>query len=119
VRAVAATRAGAGRVVALGTTVTGAIEHAAGRDGGLRPGPGLATQRIGTGTPLRTVDAIVTGVHEPGDSHYELLRAFAGEPVLDQISAALEEHGYCSHEFGDSLLLERVRRDPELWTAVR
>jgi S-adenosylmethionine:tRNA ribosyltransferase-isomerase len=53
------------------------------------------------------VDAIVTGVHEPGDSHYELLRAFAGEALLRRMTAELEDGGYRFHEFGDSVLLAR------------
>jgi S-adenosylmethionine:tRNA ribosyltransferase-isomerase len=47
------------------------------------------------------VDAILTGVHEPGESHFELLRAFASDAVLDHTHAALLEHGYRTHEFGD------------------
>jgi len=107
VRAIAETRKRGGRVVALGTTVTRALEHAA-RDGDApRPGPGLATQRIGPGTPLRIVDAIVTGVHRPGDSHFELLRAFVGDTVLRRMLAELERGEYRSHEFGDSVLVTR------------
>jgi S-adenosylmethionine:tRNA ribosyltransferase-isomerase len=100
------THARRGRVVALGTTVTRALEHAASRVGGLRPGPGLATQRIGPRTTLRVVDAIVSGAHEAGSSHYELLRAFASDVVLERISRELEKGGYRSHEFGDSVLIE-------------
>jgi S-adenosylmethionine:tRNA ribosyltransferase-isomerase len=110
--AVARTRARGGRVVALGTTVVRALEHAARLDGVAAVGPGLATQRIGPATRLRVVDAIVSGTHEPGSSHYELLRAFAGADVLDAISATLDEHGYTTHEFGDSLLLARQHPAP-------
>jgi S-adenosylmethionine:tRNA ribosyltransferase-isomerase len=110
VRAIAATQVRGGRIVALGTTVTRALEHAAARSGaGPLPGPGLATQRIGPGTSLRMVDAIVTGVHQPGDSHFELLRAFAGDAVLSRMVAELERRCYRSHEFGDSVLLARQR----------
>ena len=105
VRAIAATQARGGRVVALGTTVTRALEHAACGGTGLRPGPGLATQRIGAGTRLQVVDALVSGAHQPGESHYELLRAFAGDPVLQRMSTRLEQQGYRTHEFGDSVLL--------------
>ena len=35
-------------------------------------------------TPLRVVDAILSGTHEPGTSHYELLRAFAGDATPAQ-----------------------------------
>jgi S-adenosylmethionine:tRNA ribosyltransferase-isomerase len=105
VQAIARTHAIGGRVVALGTTVTRALEHAASR-GPLQAGPGLADQRIGAHTRLRVVDAIVSGTHEPDTSHYELLRAFAGDEVLRRASAALERNGYRTHEFGDSVLIE-------------
>jgi S-adenosylmethionine:tRNA ribosyltransferase-isomerase len=104
IRAVGQARRQGGRVVALGTTVTRALEHAA-STGGLRPGAGLATQRIGPDSGLRVVDAIVSGAHEPGSSHYELLRAFAADPVLQRMSAELERNGFRRHEFGDSVLL--------------
>jgi S-adenosylmethionine:tRNA ribosyltransferase-isomerase len=56
------------------------------------------------------VDAILTGVHQPGESHFELLRAFADDAVLDRVSAALKRGGYRAHEFGDSVLIERQVR---------
>ena len=105
VRAILRTREHGGRVVALGTTVTRALEHAASR-GGLRAGPGLADQRLGAGTRLRLVDAIISGTHEPGTSHYELLRAFASDTVLRRASAELDRAGYLTHEFGETVLLE-------------
>ena len=108
VRAITRTKARGGRVIALGTTVTRALEHAALDGPVLRSGAGLATQRIGAQTRLRVVDAIVSGAHEPGESHYELLRAFANDAVLLRMSGALE-HGYRSHEFGDSVLIVRQR----------
>ena len=75
----------AGRIVAIGTTVVRALESAANADGSMRAGDGVASGRIVRGTPLRVVDAILTGVHHPGESHFELLRAFADDAVLDQI----------------------------------
>ena len=108
VRAIGQTAAAGNRVIAVGTTVTRALEHAASR-GDLTAGAGIANQRLGPGSELRVVDAIVTGVHEPGDSHYELLRAFADDAVLRRISSALDDHGYRTHEFGDSVFLERAR----------
>ena len=109
VRAIAATRRAGGRVIAIGTTVTRTLEHAAARPAGVAACAGVATQRIGAGTELRVVDAILTGAHEPGESHYELLRAFAGGETLTRTTHELEGHGYRTHEFGDSLLLERAR----------
>jgi S-adenosylmethionine:tRNA ribosyltransferase-isomerase len=53
-------------------------------------------------------------VHEPGESHFELLRAFADNKVLDQIFATLVEHGYRTHEFGDFMLIEGPPRTSRL-----
>jgi S-adenosylmethionine:tRNA ribosyltransferase-isomerase len=105
VGAIAAAREQDRRVIALGTTVTRALEHSASK-GGLRAGSGLATQRIGPDTALQVVDAIISGTHEPGTSHYELLRAFATDDVLRRASKDLEANDYLTHEFGDSVLVE-------------
>jgi S-adenosylmethionine:tRNA ribosyltransferase-isomerase len=100
-------RARGGRVIAIGTTVVRALEHAATWDGSVPAGEGLATQRIGATTQLRVVDALLTGTHEPGTSHYELLRAFADDATLSRVAGELETRDYRTHEFGDSLLIER------------
>jgi S-adenosylmethionine:tRNA ribosyltransferase-isomerase len=94
------------RLVAIGTTVVRALESATGANGIVRAGDGIARGRIGRETMLRVVDAILTGVHQPGESHFELLRAFADPAVLDRASAVAAQHGYRSHEFGDSVLIE-------------
>ncbi len=107
VAAIAAARASAGRVIAIGTTVTRALEHAATVRWPLTFGDGIADQRIGPETALRVVDAIVSGTHEPGSSHYQLLRAFADDAVLSRVDVALAVSGYRTHEFGDSVLVER------------
>jgi S-adenosylmethionine:tRNA ribosyltransferase-isomerase len=119
VAAIDATRAHGGRVIALGTTVVRALEHAASRDGTLRAGVGLADQRIGAHTRLRVVDAIVSGTHERATSHFELLRAFTDDAALRRADDALETHGYLTHEFGDSVLIERATQTTTLraWPA--
>ena len=93
------------RIVAIGTTVVRALEHAAARTGLPIAGDGVATQRIDAHTRLRVVDAILSGTHEPQESHYQLLRAFQDDATLTRASAALEAGGYRTHEFGDSVLV--------------
>jgi S-adenosylmethionine:tRNA ribosyltransferase-isomerase len=95
------------RIVAVGTTVVRALEHAA-ADGPVASGLGLATQRIVGATRLRVVDAMLSGTHEKGTSHYELLRAFASARTLAGMEQQLESHGYRTHEFGDSILVEKA-----------
>jgi S-adenosylmethionine:tRNA ribosyltransferase-isomerase len=110
VGAIGKARARGGAVVAVGTTVVRALEHAADASGEVASGPGVATQRITADTPLRVVDALLSGVHEPGTSHYELVRAFAGDEALERATAEMLAHGYRTHEFGDSVLLRSRRR---------
>jgi S-adenosylmethionine:tRNA ribosyltransferase-isomerase len=102
-------RAQGRRIIAIGTTVVRALEHSARHDGVVRPGEGVANQRVGPNSRLAVVSAILTGTHEPTDSHYQVLRAFADDGTLSKLSAALEAHGYRTHEFGDSMLVERGR----------
>ena len=77
------------------------------RDGRLHTGPGLATQRIGPDSALQVVDAILSGTHEPDTSHYQLPRAFASDATLRRADVELEARGYRTHEFGDSVFIER------------
>lgn len=106
--AVGRTKERGGRVVAVGTSVVRALEHAATPDGVVRAGCGVATQRLGPSSRLRVVDAILSGTHEPGTSHYDLLRAFLDDETLLRTTEELEARGYRTHEFGDSVLVERA-----------
>ncbi len=109
VRLVETTRQRGGRVIAVGTTVVRALEDAATEDGRLRTGEGLAKGRIGPATRLRVVNAILSGTHEPGTSHYELLRAFVEDSILQRATDELSARGYRTHEFGDSVLIESCK----------
>ena len=109
----AARRRGA-RIIAIGTTVLRALEDAAASDGRVRAGRASATLRVGASTRLHVVDALVTGQHEPGTSHHELLRAFQDDAVLRHMTAEAEWHGYRTHEFGDSLFIAHARCPPRV-----
>ena len=106
-RMIDACRDRGGRVIAIGTTVVRALEHAARADGSVRPGAGTATKRIGPATSLRCVDVIVSGTHEPGTSHYDLLGAFQDGDVLRRMEHDADAYGYRTHEFGDSVFIAR------------
>jgi S-adenosylmethionine:tRNA ribosyltransferase-isomerase len=106
-RAIGRARAQGGRVVAVGTTVVRALEHAARAGGVVRAGDGVAIGRIGPRTRLRVVDALLSGTHDAGTSHYQLLRAFIDDTTLHHATAELDARTYRTHEFGDSVLVER------------
>jgi S-adenosylmethionine:tRNA ribosyltransferase-isomerase len=106
-RAIERTKERGGHIVAVGTTVVRALEHSAMLDGHVGAGEGIATQRIGPSCRLHVVDAILSGTHEPKTSHYELLRAFLDDATLERASKELDQGNYLTHEFGDSVLIER------------
>ena len=93
-RAIRDARLRRGRVIAIGTTVVRALEHAAALDCTVAAGEYLATQKIGAGSRLRIVDAMLSGTHEYGSSHYELLRAFVHDDTLARMDEELDAHGY-------------------------
>ena len=94
---------GARRVIAIGTSVVRALEDSAARHGQVSSGCATATLRLSATTPRRAVDAVLTGVHEKGTSHAELLRAFVSEAVLDRALDRADALGLLGHELGDFL----------------
>jgi S-adenosylmethionine:tRNA ribosyltransferase-isomerase len=107
VAAIGETRARGGRVIAVGTSVVRALE-AAGQEGELRAGSGIATLRLDAGYRPRIVSGLVSGLHVPGESHFELLSAFAPADRLRRALALAAQHGLSSHELGDACLITPV-----------
>lgn len=94
-----------GRVIAVGTTVVRALETAAEPTGRVAAKRGWTRLRIRQGYPLRTVDALLTGLHEPEASHLDLLSAFVEPARLQKAYLEAVERGYLWHEFGDMNLI--------------
>ncbi|MDQ3784644.1 MAG: S-adenosylmethionine:tRNA ribosyltransferase-isomerase [Actinomycetota bacterium] len=109
-----ATRRAGGRVVAVGTTVTRALETVADIDGVVAPGQGWTDLVLGPKRPARAVDGLLTGWHPPRASHLLLLEAAAGADLVQDAYDAAVTAGYLWHEFGDSCLLlpRRLHADP-------
>lgn len=102
--AVARARARGGRVLAVGTTTTRALESAT-RDGRTRPGPGETDLVIVPGHRFQAVDALVTNFHLPRSSLLLLVSAFAGrERLLAAYAEAVRER-YRFYSYGDAMLL--------------
>jgi S-adenosylmethionine:tRNA ribosyltransferase-isomerase len=97
-------RSRGGRVIAVGTTATRAIESAARPDGIVSAASGWTDLVISPERPVRVVDGLITGWHNPEASHLLLVESVAGaEPTQRAYDAAVAEH-YLWHEFGDSCL---------------
>jgi S-adenosylmethionine:tRNA ribosyltransferase-isomerase len=103
-RLVTGTRAAGRRVVAVGTTVTRALETATAEDGVTRPATGWTDLVLGPDRPTRVVTGLITGLHGPQASHLHLLEAVAGHDLVQAAYAAAVAERYLWHEFGDSML---------------
>jgi S-adenosylmethionine:tRNA ribosyltransferase-isomerase len=99
------TRASGGRVIAVGTTATRAVESAADPGGTVLPATGWTDLILGPGRPPRVVDGLITGWHDAGTSHLLLLEAVAGPGLVAAAYREAIADGYLWHEFGDSALL--------------
>jgi S-adenosylmethionine:tRNA ribosyltransferase-isomerase len=99
------TRAWGGRVVAVGTTVTRALETAADAAGVVRAAAGWTDLVLGPDRPARVVNGLITGWHAPGASHLDLLEAVAGADLVERAYREAVRGRYLWHEFGDSCLL--------------
>ncbi len=100
-----------GRVCAVGTTVTRALETAA-RDGGLKPFDGETRLFIMPGFPFRVVDLLVTNFHLPESSLLMLVCALGGrERVLRAYEHAVRQR-YRLFSYGDAMMLERAQPRP-------
>jgi S-adenosylmethionine:tRNA ribosyltransferase-isomerase len=92
-------------VLAVGTTVIRALETVASSDGRAHPGEGWTDLVVTPERGVRTVDALLTGLHEPRSSHLAILGALAGPDHVALAYEAALEGGYLWHEFGDLHLI--------------
>jgi S-adenosylmethionine:tRNA ribosyltransferase-isomerase len=114
VTAIAATRAQGGRIIAVGTSVVRALEGAHAAAGTLSPGSGMTDLRLGPGHVRNVVDGLLCGVHDPHESHFALLGAFADRDLLNAAHRLALARGFHSHELGDlALVLPDLKPPPE------
>jgi len=103
-RAVKLARAGGRPVVAVGTTVTRALEGVAGEAGVVRGGAGETALFIRPPYRFRVVDALLTNFHLPNTTLLMLVAAFAGrELVMRAYTEAIRER-YRFYSLGDATL---------------
>lgn len=104
-RLVNAARGVGRRVIAVGTTVVRALETVTGEDGVAHPGEGWTRLFITPERGVRSVDAMLTGLHEPRSTHLAMLSALAGREHLKTAYAEALRGEYLWHEFGDLHLI--------------
>ncbi|HYX33183.1 MAG TPA: S-adenosylmethionine:tRNA ribosyltransferase-isomerase [Oligoflexus sp.] len=104
VRQIETTLAEGGRIIALGTSALRALESAW-VEGALRAGSGMTPMRLGPSARPHIALGLITGMHELGTSHRQLLTAFLPEEILSDGFAEAERNLYRSHEYGDLCLV--------------
>lgn len=111
VDAIARTRAGGGRILAVGTTTLRALESAA-RGGTLEAGARDTDIFITPGFTFRVVDVLVTNFHLPKSTLMMLVSAFAGFDKVRALYAHAIGERYRFFSYGDAMLLQRAPHDP-------
>lgn len=96
-----ATRDAGRRVVAVGTTVTRALESAVTGDR-VVASAGWTERVVTEVDPPRVVNGLVTGWHDPQASHLLLVESVAGPALTQAAYDAAVGDGYLWHEFGDA-----------------
>jgi S-adenosylmethionine:tRNA ribosyltransferase-isomerase len=104
--AISRTRAGGGRVVAVGTTVVRTLETYAQENRTVVDGDGDTDLFLRPGDEFRVVDALVTNFHVPGSTLVVLVAAFMGARWREAYQTALDR-GYRFLSFGDAMYAER------------
>ncbi len=93
------------RVIAVGTTVIRALETVTDMEGVTWAGEGWTQLVVTPARGIRSVNAMLTGFHEPRATHLAMLEALAGRANLEIAYAAALAEGYLWHEFGDVHLI--------------
>jgi len=107
VRAVAATRARGGRVLAVGTTSLRTLE-AASAAGTLEAGEGETDLFITPGYRFHIVDRLLTNFHLPRSTLLMLVAAFGGLAFMHRAYAHAIAQRYRFFSYGDAMLIERT-----------
>ncbi len=105
VRAIVETKERKGRVIAVGTTTTRALESFADREGRIKPGKRLSSLFIYPPYRFRLIDGLITNFHLPKSTLVMLVSAFAGkEFVMKSYEEAIQRE-YRFYSYGDAMLI--------------
>ncbi len=104
-RLINTTKAAGRRVIAVGTTVVRALETVTDEQATVHPGEGWTRILITPQRGIRSVNGLLTGLHEPRSTHLMMLEALAGLDHLKLTYTEALRARYLWHEFGDLHLI--------------
>jgi S-adenosylmethionine:tRNA ribosyltransferase-isomerase len=99
------TKARGGRVIAVGTTTTRALESFSDGDGAVRSGKGMSSLFIYPPYRFRVIDGLVTNFHLPKSTLIMLVSAFAGKDLLMKAYEEAVRREYRFYSYGDAMLI--------------
>jgi S-adenosylmethionine:tRNA ribosyltransferase-isomerase len=97
-REIEKTKTRGGKIIAVGTTTTRALESFSNGNGGVRPGKGMTYR-------FRVIDGLVTNFHLPKSTLIMLVSAFAGKELLMKAYQEAIDRKYRFYSYGDAMLI--------------
>jgi len=94
-----------GRIIAVGTTTTRALEHVCSVKGCITPGSGDTDLFIYPGFRFKAIQGLLTNFHLPGSTLLALVSAFAGIDLTRKAYQEAIEKRYRFYSYGDAMLI--------------
>ncbi len=99
------TKSRGGKVIAVGTTTTRALESFSNGSGGVNAGKGMTSLFIYPPYRFRVIDGLVTNFHLPKSTLVMLASAFAGRDLLMKAYQEAIRRKYRFYSYGDAMLI--------------
>jgi S-adenosylmethionine:tRNA ribosyltransferase-isomerase len=99
------TRVRGGRIIAVGTTTTRALESFSDGNGGVKCGKGITSLFIYPPYHFKVIDGLITNFHLPKSTLMMLVSAFAGKDLLAKAYQEAIDKKYRFYSYGDAMLI--------------
>jgi S-adenosylmethionine:tRNA ribosyltransferase-isomerase len=105
VREIEETKLRGGKVIAVGTTTTKALESFSNKEGRVKPGKNISSLFIYPPYRFHIIDGLVTNFHLPKSTLIMLVSAFAGKELLMEAYREAVDKKYRFYSYGDAMLI--------------
>jgi len=99
------TKARGGKVIAVGTTTTRALESFSTEEGQVKPGKNISSLYIYPPYRFRLIDGLITNFHLPKSTLIMLICAFLGKEFLMRAYKEAIDKKYRFYSYGDAMLI--------------